>query len=147
MQTAQFVFLSLQSGAAKLAPYYSCSQCASPAAPHSATRLINHRVVEEHLLQCTSHHLPATAPQIWMLSLQCLPPYLIVFSTQLPCNKRLLTAQCPSPSRPSPHWINCTITNRQVCAHECVLKKRGQEGTDVSAYLSHVLNLIEATVE
>lgn len=31
--TAQFVFLSSQSKAAKLPPYYSCSQCTSPAAP------------------------------------------------------------------------------------------------------------------
>lgn len=95
-RAVQFVFLSLQSRAAKLPPYYSCSQCASPAAPQSLARLINHPVAEEHLLQWTSDHLPATSPQIWTLSLQCSHPRLIAFSVHLPCNKKVSTARWPS---------------------------------------------------
>lgn len=73
-QTAQFVFLSLQLRAANLALYNSCSQCASPPAPLAATRLINHTVTEERLLQCTSDRLSVTMPQIWTLSTWHLPP-------------------------------------------------------------------------
>lgn len=132
--TAQFVFLRLQSRAAKLPPYHSCKRWASPLQPlgwphgwltirsQKSTYSSEHRIISPPRRRKYGRSHRSVRIHVWLCSV-CI--YRATWTY------RQLSAQPhPNLSHSSLYWINCTMTNQQVCAVWCVQKtqKNGTGG-------------------